>query len=133
MGLNGVFMYDAAGATATTAHDNIDNVVLTVAISNVQVMKRGKAWTSTAAVQNDAELTFDIPDREGDALIAAIAAAIATTAKKMAFYPRDKTGGVGLDADWVITGFDRNESNDGIITYSVTAKPNDDTRDPSWG
>mgnify|MGYP000331978142 CR=1 FL=1 len=41
-------------------------------------------------------------------------------------------GGPGIDADFVVTGFSRNEPLEGAITYSVTAKVNCDLRNPTW-
>ena len=42
------------------------------------------------------------------------------------------TGGQGLDADFMVTKFTREEPLDEAIVVKVTAKPTLSTRSPSW-
>jgi len=44
----------------------------------------------------------------------------------------DGANGEGLDADFSITNFSRNEPLEEAITVSVTAKPTYSTRAPAW-
>lgn len=46
--------------------------------------------------------------------------------------PGGLPGGEGLDADFSITNFTRNEPLEEAITASVTAKPTYSTRAPAW-
>ena len=131
IGLNGVFKYGTAGSTAGTTTNNVDGVALNVDIETVKSLRRGKTWQSTKAIAKSPSLSFTVEDREGDAFMAALKTA-AIGLSRIALYPTDVAGGDGLDADYYITGFNREEGNTDAITYSVTAEPTDELRDPSW-
>ncbi len=45
---------------------------------------------------------------------------------------KSAASGEGLDADFYVTNFSRNEANEEFIAYSVTAEPTDEERDPAW-
>jgi len=132
IGLNGVFLYGTAGSTAATTALNITDVTLeTSAIEADAKSRASTTWVPTKVAMLQATLTFTMLDEEGDAAIAAVKAAYFAKGK-IAFYPTDVAGGDGLDADYNITGLSRNESLTEIISYSVTAKPNNEQREPSW-
>ena len=131
IGLNGVFKYGTAGSQADTTSNNVDGVTLSIDIEAVKSLRRGKTWRSSKTIAKDASLSFTVEDREGDAFLVALKAAVVGLSR-IALYPTDVSGGDGLDADWYITGFNRDENNTEAITYSVTAEPTDELRDPSW-
>ena len=135
IGLNGEFYYGTTGSTPAVEATNVDNVVLTISKRTAERIKRGKRYVTKKVTVTEATLKFDIVDEEGDAFLAAITtAAMADTAVAMyALNVAAASGGEGLDADWYITEFNRNEANGEMIGYSVSAVLTDEDRDPSWG
>lgn len=134
IGLNGEFYYGTTGSTPATEAANVDNVVLTISKRTAERIKRKKKYVTKKVTVTEATLTFDIVDEEGDAFLAAITtAAMADTAVALyALNVAAASGGEGLNADWYITEFNRNESNAEMITYSVSAVLTDEDRDPVW-
>lgn len=134
IGLNGEFYYGTTGLTPTTEAANVDNVVLTISKRTAERIKRKKKYVTKKVTVTEATLTFDIVDEEGDAFLAAITtAAMADTSVALyALNVAAASGGEGLNADWYITEFNRNESNAEMITYSVSAVLTDEDRDPAW-
>jgi len=131
LGLDGKFYYGNAGAKATTEADNVRNVTLNLSKRTAEALRRHKKWVAKKPVATEASLEFEIFDIEGDTFLASIKNAFMND-NKIALYPTDGASGEGLDADYYITGFSRNESNEDFITYSVTAEPTDEIRDPAW-
>jgi len=131
IGLDGVFYHGAAGATAATEADNVRNVNLNLSKRTAEALRRGKKWVAKKPIATEATLEFEIFDIEGDAFLAAIRDAFMND-NRIALYPTDDASGEGLDADYYITNFSRNESNEEFITYSATAEPTDEVRDPTW-
>jgi hypothetical protein len=134
IGLNGEFYYGTTGSTPSTEAENVDNVVLTISKRTAERIKRKKRYVTKKVTVTEATLTFDIVDEEGDAFLAAITtAAMADTSVALyALNVAAASGGEGLNADWYITEFTRNESNPEIITYNVSAVLTDEDRDPVW-
>lgn len=131
IGLDGKFFYGAAGAKASAEADNVRNVNLNLSKRTAEALRRGKKWVAKKPIATEATLEFEIFDIEGDAFLATIKNAFMNDAK-VALYPTDGASGEGLDADYYITGFSRNENNEDFITYSATAEPTDESRDPQW-
>lgn len=131
IGLDGVFFHGAAGVTAATEADNVRNVNLNLSKRTAEALRRGKKWVAKKPIATEASLEFEIFDIEGDAFLAAIRDAFMGD-NRIALYPTDGASGEGLDADYYITNFSRSESNEEFITYSVTAEPTDEVRDPAW-
>ena len=140
LGLYGEFYYGTAGSTPTTEAVNIDKVALKMSKRTIERIRRKKRYVGKKITVTEASLTFEIDSVEGDAFLAAIKtafhAAPNTTASRIALYGLDAaaaSGGEGLDADWQVTGLDRDEDNSEAIAYSVTCELNDELRDPTWG
>jgi hypothetical protein len=131
IGLEGVFFHGAGGTTAATEADNVRNVNLNLSKRTAEALRRGKKWVAKKPIATEASLEFEIFDIEGDAFLAAIRDAFMGD-NRIALYPTDAASGEGLDADYYITNFSRSESNEEFITYSVTAEPTDEVRDPAW-
>jgi len=131
IGLDGKFFYGAAGTTATTEADNVRNVNLNLSKRTAEALRRGKKWVAKKPIATEASLEFEIFDIEADAFLSTIKDAFMNDTK-VALYPTDAASGEGLDADYYVTNFSRNESNEDFITYSVTAEPTDEQRDPAW-
>lgn len=131
IGLEGEFLYGTAGATPTTEADNVDNVSLAISKRTAERIQRHKRYVAKKVTVTEATLSFEITDEDSDAFLAAIrAAAMADT--RVAMFAKDVSGGEGLDADWYITEFSRDESNSEFIAYKVTAVVTDEDRDPTW-
>ena len=127
--LDGSFYYGASGSQASTEAVNVENVVLNLSPQTAQALQRGKTYTMNKVIALDATLSFDVWDIEGDGLVSAIETAV-TGKSRIALYPTGQSSGKGLDADYYITGFSRNETD--LTKISVEAKPTDEERDPSY-
>jgi len=131
IGLEGEFLYGTAGVTPTVEADNVDNVALAISKRTAERIQRHKRYVAKKVTVTEATLSFEITDEDSDAFLAAIrAAAMADT--RIAMFAKDITAGEGLDADWYITEFSRDESNSEFISYKVTAVVTDEDRDPTW-
>jgi hypothetical protein len=131
IGLDGVFYYGDAGSQADTEASNVDNVRVQLSARTAEAVERGKSFVTKKPTVLEPTLTFDVADKEGDAFVAALESA-AYDKTRLALYPTDASSGKGLDADYYITEFSRSETNTQFITYSVTAVPTDESRDPVW-
>jgi len=131
IGLDGKFLYGAAGVTAGTEASNVKDVNLNLSKRTAEALRRGKTWVATKPIATEASLEFEIEDIEGDTFLATVRAAFLGDTR-LAFYPTDAAGGEGLDADWYIVDFSRSEPTEDFISYKVTAKPTDEARDPVW-
>jgi|GEM_PF-170965 len=131
LGLDAVLYRGTAGTTGATEVKNVKNLTLSVETGSADITTRATdGWKAYAATLKDGSLEWDMVDISGDADIAAVRAAwLAGTA--LALFADDGTG-EGLDADFVITKFDRDEQLEEAITYKVTAKPTYLTRAPAW-
>jgi len=128
--LLGKFYWGAAGSQAATETTNVENVKLSLNPATASRTRRTKTYTMTKVLSLDPELTFDVYDEASDSFLSAILTA-ATAKSRIAMFPTDtSTSGVGLDADFYITGCDRDETD--LTKYNVTAKPTDEVRDPAW-
>ena len=131
VGLDGKFLYGSAGSTASTESNNVVECTLNLSARTADTTRRGKTWATSKPVLLEATVDFTIKDVEGDALISTVRGAYIGKSR-IALYPTDADGGEGLDADFYITAFTRNEPLEDVITYSVTAVPTDEERDPTW-
>jgi hypothetical protein len=131
IGLDGKFLYGPAGAPAPTETSNVRNVNLNLSKRTAEAVRRGKKWVAKKPVVTEATLEFEVYDIEADPFLAAVKTAFMNDTR-VAFYPKDAASGEGLDADFYVTAFSRSESNEEFITYSVTAEPTDELRDPAW-
>jgi len=131
IGLDGKFYYGNAGGQANTEADNVDDVTLNLSKRVAESLRRGKKWVAKKPIANEATIDFKVLDIEGDGFVAALESAYMNDTR-IALYPTDGTGGKGLDADYYITQFNRQEDNEGIISYTVKAEPTDELRDPQW-
>jgi len=131
IGLDGKFHYGASGSQASTEADNVRNVNLNMSKRMAEAVRRGKSWVAKKPVITEGTVEFEIYDIEGDAFLTAVKSAFMNDTR-IALYPTDAASGEGLDADFYISSFSRNEANEEFIAYSVTAEPTDEERDPAW-
>ncbi len=131
IGLDGKFYSGTAGTTASTERDNVDEVSLGLSTRTAEALRRGKTWVATVVIALEGTLTFKVFDIDSDAFVTVLRTAYMGKSR-VALFPKDAATGEGLDADFYITGFTRDESNADIIAYNVEAKPTDELRDPAW-
>lgn len=120
------------GGGAWTALGNTRDVTLNLEAGEADVTTRANnGWRATVATLKEASVEFEMVWDTADAGFAAI---------KNAFFGNDPIGlqvldataGQGLQADFSITNFSRNEALEEAITVSVTAKVTYSATAPSW-
>lgn len=131
VGLSAKLYRGAAGAQAATEMKNVKDVTLNLEKGEADVTTRATAgWRNYIGTLKDAslefEMNYDTTDSDYSALLSAY---FNNTA--LAFFVSDGSGN-GLDADWIITGFNTRQPLDEAVTVSVTAKPTCVSRAPSW-
>ncbi len=135
IGLEGEFYYGPAGAKPTTEAVNVDSVSLSISKRTAERVKRHRRYVTKKVTVTEATLSFEIADEEGDDFLTAIKNAVMNDTR-IALYALDvkaADGGEGLDADWYITEFGRDENNTEFVNYKVTAVLTDESRAPVWG
>ncbi len=132
LGMEAKLLYGAAGATATTELTNVKDVTLNLETGEADVTTRGnQGWRATVATLKNGSVEFEMIWDTSDAGFTAIREAyFNNTAIALAIL--DGANGEGLDADFSITNFTRNEPLEEAMTVSVTAKPTYSTRAPAW-
>ncbi len=132
LGMEAKLYYGAAGSTPTTELTNVKDVTLNLETGEADVTTRGnQGWRATVATLKNGSVEFEMIWDTGDAGFTAIREAyFNNTAIALAIL--DGESGEGLDADFSITNFSRNEPLEEAITVSVTAKPTYSTRAPAW-
>jgi hypothetical protein len=131
IGLNGTFKHGASGTTAVTTSDAVDDVTLNISKRMAEAVRRGKTFVAKKPVITEASIDFKVWDIVGDALVAALETAFFADSR-IALFPTSEQSGKGLDADYYITQFNRQEDNEDMVFYNVKAEPTDEERDPSW-
>lgn len=135
LGMEAELLYKVGGqggAGAWTAMDNVRDVTLSLEAGEADVTTRANAgWRATVATLKEASVEFEMVWDTADAGFAAI---------KDAFFDNgviglqilDGAAGEGLQADFSITNFSRNEALEEAITVSVTAKVTYSDTAPTW-
>lgn len=136
-GLNGVLYRDAVGTDpATTVVTNVRDVTLTNTSVRADTTSRASdLFKSEKVIILESVLTFEMLDdlNDEDGAITAFRTAFLAKAA-LSVFPTDGEAGTGegINGDWNITGFTRNEPLEDVVTYSVEATPNNETREPAW-
>ena len=132
LGMEARLYYGTAGATATTELINVKDVTLNLETGEADVTTRGnQGWRATVATLKSGTVEFEMIWDTGNAGFTAIKNAYFNNTS-IALAILDGPNGEGLDADFSITNFSRNEPLEEAITVSVTAKPTYSTRAPAW-
>jgi len=120
------------GGGAWTELADVKDVTLSLETGEADVTTRANSgWRAIVATLKEATVEFEMVWDTGDAGFAAIKNAFLTNAP-IGFQVLDGASGSGLQADFMITGFSRNEALEEAITVSVTAKVTYSTTPPSW-
>ena len=132
LGMEAKLYYGASGATASTELTNVKDVTLNLESGEADVTTRANAgWRATIGTLKTGSVEFEMIWDSDDAGFTAIKDAYFNNTP-IALAILDEAGGEGLDADFSITNFSRNEALEEAITVSVTAKPTYSTRAPAW-
>ena len=132
LGLEGKLYHGTAGSTANTELKNAKDVTLNLESSEADVTTRANnGWKATFAALKDASIEWTMLWDPADTGFVAIRNAyFGNTAIALAVL--DGENGEGLDADFAITKFSREEPLEEAMSVSVTAKPTYSTRAPQW-
>jgi hypothetical protein len=132
LGMQAKLYHGAAGATATTELTNVKDVTLNLETGESDVTTRASnGWRATIATLKNGSVEFTlIWDTEDAGFTAIKNAYFNNTAIALAVL--DGEGGSGLDADFSVTNFTRNEPLEEAITVNVTVKPTYVSRAPTW-
>jgi hypothetical protein len=134
LGMNCKAYYGTAGNTANILMDNVKDVTLNLSTGEADVTTRGNnGWRATAATLKEGSVEFQMVWDTDDLGFVAIKDAWFAAGPIALMFLDDVAGsGSGLDADFVITNFSRNEPLEEAVTVDVTAKPTYSTRAPTW-
>jgi len=132
LGMEAKLYHGAAGSTASTELTNVKDVTLNLETGEADVTTRGnQGWRATVATLKNGSVEFEMIWDTSDSGFSAIQQAYFDNTP-IALAILDGESGEGLDADFSITNFTRNEPLEEAITVSVTAKPTYSTRAPAW-
>lgn len=132
LGLDAKIFYGTAGSTATTELSNTRDVTLNLETAEADVTTRAaQGWRETVATLKDASVEWVMIYDTADAGFTAIKDAFFNNTA-IALAVLDGVGGSGLDADFSITTFSRDEALEEALTVSITARPTRSTRAPAW-
>jgi hypothetical protein len=135
LGMNGATKYktggQGGGGTWTTL-TNVKDVTLTLETAEADVTTRANAgWRATVATLKEGTVEFEMVWDTADAGFTAIRTAFLTNAI-IGLQVLDGDSGQGLQADFMVTSFTRNEPLEEAMTVSVTAKITYSDDPPSW-
>jgi len=132
LGMEAKIYHGAAGSTATSELTNVKDVTLNLETGEADVTTRGnQGWRATVGTLKEGSVEFEMVWDSDDSGFTAIKNAYFNNTP-IALAILDHENGEGLDADFSITNFSRNEPLEEAITVSVTAKPTYSTRAPAW-
>ena len=135
LGMEAQLLYKVGGqggAGTWVVLGNTRNVTLNLEAGEADVTTRANSgWRATVATLKEASVEFEMVWDTDDAGFTAIKNAFFQN-DPIGFQILDETSGQGLQADFSITNFSRNEALEEAITVSVTAKVTYSATAPSW-
>jgi hypothetical protein len=139
LGMQAKLYYKTGGvatAGAWTELGNIKDLTLSLETGEADVTTRANAgWRATVGTLKEGSVEFEMVWNTGDPGFTVIKNAFfAGSAIGLAIMDGEiaTAGSQGLQADFSITTFSRNEALEEAITVSVTAKPTYSTVAPTW-
>jgi len=122
LGMNAKIYYGTAGSTASSELSNVRDVTVTLEAGEADVTTRANdGWRATAPTLKECTVEFEMVWKTTDAGFTAIKNAFLNNTT-IALLVLSESGGEGMDGDFSITNFSRNEALEEAITVSVTAK-----------
>jgi len=132
LGLDAKLYYGTAGSTADTLINNVKDVTLSLTKGEADVTTRGAdGWRLNVGTLKEGTVDFSMVWDTDDAAFNAIKDAYFDDTA-IALLVLDAVGGSGLDADFSVVNFTRNEGLEDALTVDVSVKPTYSTRAPSW-
>jgi len=139
LGMEAKLYYNAGGMGGSggwTELANVKDVTLNLEAGEADVTTRANAgWRATVATLKEGSIEFEMVWDTADGGFSAIKNAYFNNTP-IAFAvmdgPVDDAGSQGLQADFSITNFSRNEALEEAITVNITAKPTYSTVAPAW-
>jgi predicted secreted protein len=120
------------GGGTFTELTNVRDVTLSLETGEADVTTRANVgWRATVGTLKEASVEFEMVWDTADAGFTAIKNAFFNN-EMIGLKVLDGEGGQGLQADFSITNFSRNEALEEAITVSVTAKVTYSDTPPSW-
>jgi hypothetical protein len=134
LGLDAKMYYGTAGASASSVMANVTNVTLNLTKGEADVTTRAASgWKLTVGTLNDASVEWEMVWDTSDAGFTAMKNAFFNnTLTALKIMDGSASGSQGLDADFAITGFTRDEQLTEALKVKVTAKPALSSRSPAW-
>ncbi len=124
--------YGPAGSKATNELENTKDVTLNLDRGEADVTTRGNdGWKASIPGLKEASVEWEMVWDTDDAGFTAIKDAY-FSGDPIALAVLDGENGSGLDADFSIMSFSRNEPLEDAMSVSVTAKPARSSRAPQW-
>jgi hypothetical protein len=122
LGMNAKIYHGTAGSTADTELTNVKDVTVSLEAGEADITTRANdGWRATAPTLRECSVEFEMVWKTTDAGFTAIKAAFLAN-DTIALLVLSEAGGEGIDGDFAITNFSRNEALEEAITVSVTAK-----------
>lgn len=138
LGMEAKLYYDPSGVggSSWTELTNVKDVTLNLEAGEADVTTRGNAgWRATVATLRDGSIEFEMVWDTSDPGFTAIKDAYFNNGS-IGFAVMDgdigAAGSQGLQANFSITNFTRNEALEEAIMVNVTAKPTYSTTAPAW-
>lgn len=135
LGLDAVIKFKAggqAGGGSWTEMPTVRDVTLNLEGSEADATRRGSGgWRAVLLAIQDAAVEFEMVWDTADAGFAAMRDSFLNRAP-VGLQVLDANDGEGLQADFQVMSFTRNEPLEEVITVSVTAKPTYSATPPSW-
>lgn len=134
LGLDAKLYYGNSGSSAATLMTNVTNVTLNLTKGEADVTTRAAGgWKLTVGTLNDASVEWEMIWDTADAGFTAMKNAFFNnTLTALKVMDGTGTGSQGLDADFAIVGFTRDEQLTEALKVKITAKPALSTRAPAW-
>lgn len=127
LGIDALLYVGTAGSTAATEVEQCQDLNYSFGPVTSKVRTRASRNATSSVVGNDVTVSFTLVNKDGVAANTTIrSAAAAGTA--LAFRILDKSGGAGIDADFVISQFDEAQPIEGNEAYTVGLELNEDLR-----
>ena len=131
MGLEGELYWGAAGSTASTELTIARDVSYKIETTEADVSDRSVYIDIMAPAGGKFSLEFEVNNQDTNAFIAAVRAA-AWGGTAIAFRTKDKSGGYGVDGDFIVS-VDETQALRDAQRIKVTASPTDiNGRNPTW-
>lgn len=135
LGMEAQLLYKVGGqggAGSWTVLGNTRDVTLSLEAGEADVTTRANSgWRATVATLKEGSVEFEMVWDTEDAGFTAIKNAFFNNGP-IGLQILDETSGQGLQADFSVTNFSRNEALEEAITVSVTAKVTYSATAPSW-